>query len=235
MNEAINPTTCDRVEERIGFLYGELGDREARSFEQHRKSCSVCSSELGRFGVIKQSISAWRDQSLMLSLPETTRDLAPSASPPKRSALAALSSFFELSPLWMKGATGFAVVLLCVLLGLVVSGMLPKSQERSPVVSDSASQKAFHEAVDKGVKERLAQLASERESLNPAVNADKDKKPIQRNANVQKQLTVSTRQPNQRKPLSRAERDQLAADLRLRGNRDDDSLNLLGDRINRDE
>jgi hypothetical protein len=38
---------------------------------------------------------------------------------------------------------------------------------------------------------------------------------------------------NMRKPLTRAERERLAADLRLTPDDDEDSLQLLGDRINR--
>ena len=37
---------------------------------------------------------------------------------------------------------------------------------------------------------------------------------------------------NSRRPLTRAEREQLAADLRLLSTDDDVDLNLLGDRIN---
>jgi len=235
MNEFNNPTACSRVEERIAFLYGELPDREARAFEQHRKNCSVCASELTGFGSIKQSIGAWRDQSLTLTS-LNAQDVVVAAQSQRRAAWAAVSSFFELSPLWMKAATGFAVVLLCLLLGLGISRMLPRSQGRSPVVSDPASTQAFNEAVNKEVNKRLGELASERKPAKSEDIAIQKRKLPQRDSAAQKELRIAGTKPlNQRKPLSRAERDQLAADLRLIANADEDTLQLLGDRINRDE
>ena len=232
MNEVNIPATCDRVEERIAFLYGELGDREARTFERHRKNCLVCASELTRFGAIKQSISAWRDESLRLTAFDTT-NLALPAQLQWRSAWAALSSFFELSPLWLKAASGFAAVLLCLLLGLAIVGKLPGS--RQPIMSQPASEQAFNEAVNKEVNRQLAQLTPEKKSGNSDVILSDDKK-LRRNKAFQKQLTLASTTPvSQRKPLSRAERDQLAADLRLVADKDDATLQLLGDRINRDE
>jgi hypothetical protein len=44
---------------------------------------------------------------------------------------------------------------------------------------------------------------------------------------------TSSHMAKSRRPLSRAEREQLAADLRLLSTQEDDGLNLLGDRINR--
>lgn len=233
MNEVNTPIACARVEERIAFLYGELADREARAFEQHRKNCSVCASELAHFGTIKHSIGAWRDQSLRLTSLHST-DVAVPAHVEKRSAWAALSSFLELSPLWMKAATGFAVVLLCLLLGLAISGMLPRSQDRLPVGADPVSTQAFNEAVNKEVNRRLSEIASDTKPGKSDAMGTQERKLPQRNSAFPKQLKVATNPLNQRKPLSRAERNQLAADLRLINNTDEDTLQLLGDRINRD-
>ena len=47
-----------------------------------------------------------------------------------------------------------------------------------------------------------------------------------------KRVAASTQIAKSKRPLSRAERDQLAADLRLLSNQDDARLNLIADRIN---
>ena len=64
---------------------------------------------------MRESITAWRDEALsgFVSTP-----LATTAT--KKSALAALRQFFDLSPLWLKGATAFAVLAFCVLAALAI-------------------------------------------------------------------------------------------------------------------
>src|SRR4029450_4223227 len=105
----MNETTrmCERSDDLISYLYDELGESEKRSFEQHRSNCSICESEFAAFSPIRRSIVDWRDRSLgqlTASVPLTRLE-------PKRSALAAIRGFFDLAPLWMKGATTFAVLL----------------------------------------------------------------------------------------------------------------------------
>ena len=54
------------------------------------------------------------------------------------------------------------------------------------------------------------------------------------NHRVSKQVTKSAEWAKVRRPLSKSEREQLAADLRLLSGKDEDTLNLLGDRINQE-
>ena len=94
--------TCERSEELIGFLYGDLSELEARRFERHLNECAVCETELAAFGQIRQSIVEWRDETLGLApLPsaavESSAILQPQRS--ERSAIAALREFFAPSPL----------------------------------------------------------------------------------------------------------------------------------------
>jgi len=240
MSEVNNPTACGRAEDLVAFLYGELADREARSFEQHRGNCPVCESELAGFGSIRRSITAWRDQSLKSASFNSTTDAPVAAGQSHRpSALAAIRSFFELSPLWMKAATGFAVVILCLLSALAVLGMLQRSTSKSPVFSARYSQKDFDDAVNKEVKAQLDQLASRQKDNDVNTtpkNEEAGNKPVRSFETAQRTMTASVNTPQkQRKPLTRAERNQLAADLRLTVNKDEDKLQLLGERINRDE
>ncbi len=204
--------TCERAPDLMAFLYNEMDEREMREFRLHLQHCGQCREEAASLGIVRESIIAWRDEALagFVSTPVTRPR-------PRKSAVAALRQFFDLSPLWLKGATAFAMVAFFVLVGLVVVKL---QTNNAPVISTNA--KYTEQDVDRIVKEALA----------------KQEKPVETVAIVEtpkpKKSKVST--PNQlaksRRPLSRAEREQLAADLRLLSASDDENLYLLGDRIN---
>jgi hypothetical protein len=109
------------------------------------------------------------------------------------------------------------MVVFFVLVGLAVVKLQPNN---APVISTNA--KYTDQDVERIVKEALAQQEKPRETV-AVVESPKPKK-------------SKTSTPNQlaksRRPLSKAEREQLAADLRLLSTQDDASLYLLGDRIN---
>ncbi len=215
MNERQNSPTCERGSDLIAFLYGEVDEREARDFQLHLQQCSSCREEVASLGVVRESITAWRDEALagFVSSPVATQ-------PQKKSALAALRQFFDLSPLWLKGATAFAVVTFCVLVGLVVF-----RNNNNHVSSTNVNSGAIYTAqdVDRMVKEALAQQS-----------------PVKPPAEIKSEVVVAAKPPKTTvksarvtsRPLSKEEREQLAAELRLVSSDDNATLNLLGDRIN---
>jgi len=203
--------TCERAPDLMAFLYHEMNERETREFRLHLQHCGQCREEAGSLGIVRESIIAWRDEALagFVSTPMTTR--------PRKSAVAALRHFFDLSPLWLKGATAFAMVAFFVLIGLAVVKL---QSDNTPVISTNA--KYTDQDVEQIVKKALAQQEKPRETV-AIVETPKPKKA---KVSAPGQLAKS------RRPLSRAEREQLAADLRLLSTSDDASLYLLGDRIN---
>jgi len=216
MNEIQNSPGCERASDLIAFLYGEAGEHEARDFRLHLQQCSSCREEVASFGDVRQSITAWRDEALagFVSTPVT-------AQPKTKSALAALRQFFDLSPLWLKGATALAAVTFCVLAGLA----LFKSNH------NEVSTKVYTEQdINRIVKEALAQQARVQPPVetpspeNVAVNPTKPKPKSSR-------ASSSTQFARSQRPLSKEEREQLAAELRLSSD-DDATLHLIGDRIN---
>jgi hypothetical protein len=216
MNDTTNSPVCERISDLMAFLYNEMNERETRDFRLHLQECSNCREEVASFGLVRESIAAWRDEALagFVSTPLTV----------KRSALAALRQFFDLSPLWLKGATAFALVTFCVVTGLAIVRL-----KTSETVSTSEKPGAIYteQDVDRIVKEALAkQEKSPVEKAPETVVAVKSPRPKTR-SDTRPAQTV-----NGRRPLSRAEREQLAADLRLLSTDDDTRLNLLGDRIN---
>ena len=235
MNEANSLEICDRANDLIAFLYGELSEPEQRSFERHKRDCVACSSELASFGPIRQSIGMWRKRSLAMNSDISAAKSATPVVQTKRSALAAVRSFLDLSPLWMKTAAAFAVVLFCVLAGLAFARMIQKPE---PIQQPAAySAEDFRMAVEKEAAVRLSKLKEKEKQTRPVVEPEANGSPHkQRNTikETQRQSIAAAETPRKiRKPLTRAEREQLAADLRLTSDDDEDSLQLLGDRINR--
>ena len=218
MKEINNSPTCERASDLIAFLYDEASESEARDFKLHLQECSSCRDELASFGRVRESITAWRDEALsgFVSAP-----LPPKAT--SKSALAALRQFFDLSPLWLKAVTGFAVLTFCALAVLAFVRLQPKQQ----VVTVNDPHAIYsQEDVGRIVDEALAkQTLKAPETPTPQVSTIvKTSKP--------KRVAASTQIAKSKRPLSRAERDQLAADLRLLSNQDDARLNLIADRIN---
>lgn len=211
MNETNSPA-CERGSDLIAFLYNETDDRETRDFELHLQQCSTCREEIAAFGSVRESITAWRDEALSGFVATTPVR--------KKSALAALRQFFELSPLWLKGATAFALLAFCVLAALAIVRL----KTTAPTLTAANPAAVYtEEDVNRRVKEALANQPKPNQAVEtPAVVVASPKPKPQR-------ITKPSQVAKSRRPLSKSEREQLAADLRLLHDAD---LDLLGDRIN---
>ena len=135
MNERNNSPGCERASDLIAFLYNETNESENRDFERHLKECRACREEVASFGVVRESITAWRDEALsgFVSTPLP-------ATPGRKSAIAALRQFFDLSPLWLKGATAFAILAFCALAFFATVG--PDRTERGSAGSTPETPKS---------------------------------------------------------------------------------------------
>lgn len=198
MNEVQNSPACERAPELIAFVYNETSESEARDFELHLKQCSDCREEVASFGMVRESIVAWRDEALSGFVAQPLI-----AGAGRKSALAAFRQFFDLSPLWLKVASGFAVLSFCVLAALAFVNL----QTKELVVISNPNP-----------PQEVVRIVKEPEDIR-----------IKPEQNLKPRITRINANQRNRRPLTRAERDQLAADLRLLS---DDSLNLLSDRIN---
>ena len=202
---------CERASDLIAFLYNEADERERRDFQLHLNKCSICRDEVASFGVVRESITAWRDEALagFVSRPIETK---------RKSALAALRQFFDLSPLWLKGATAFAVVAICLLAAIAFVRLPSKNVAVATYTQED---------VNRIVKEELAKQENNKRAVETSTVAVVESPKPKKSRN-----SVSSQFAKSRRPLSKAEREQLAADLRLLSTDDDASLLLLGDRIN---
>jgi len=209
---------CERASDLIVVLYNEADERERRDFQLHLNECSTCREEVASFGVVRESITAWRDEALagFVSQPVATKA-------PRKSALAALRQFFDLSPLWLKGATAFAAVVFCA---LAVMAFVNLQRKNVPVPATVVSADLYtQEDVERLVNAALARQEKPKEPQSPLITVESPR-PTKSRSSTDAQLVKN------RRPLSKAEREQLAADLRLLSTSDDESLNLIGDRIN---
>lgn len=223
MNERQDSPVCERASDLMAFLYSEADERETRDFQLHVQQCSGCREELASFGAVRESITAWRDEALagFVSTPVA-------AQPQRKSAMAALRQFFDLSPLWLKGATAFAPVAFCVLAGLALF-----RSDNNHVSSTNVNPGVVYteQDVNRIVKEALAK----QQSVSPPAETPSHQQAVVRSSKPKpksSRASSSTQFAKSRRPLSKAEREQLAAELRLLSTSDDTTLRLLGDRIN---
>ena len=234
----MNNQVCERADDLIAFLYGELGDDDARKFQRHLHECARCETEFSAFGQIRQSIVSWRDEALGAAWsPEavTDRSLSPIAdrATTKPSALAAIREFFTLSPMWLKGAAAFASVLFCVCAVLAItylrSGPSPLMQAQSGKIYTKQDLEARvaqeREKMIASQQQPQKQTVKETVSLGPAPPIKIDNRITVAKANN----VVNSR--SSRKPLTRQERQELAADLGLVTSLDE-GLDLSNDTIN---
>ena len=223
-------STCERAGDLVSVLYGEATEREQCEFELHVKQCGECRAEFAAFANVREAIGEWRDEALsgFVSSPVV-------AAPPRKSALAALRQFFALSPMWMKGAVGFAAVAFCVLVVLALGRTSSPSSE-SPVVGGNRAAVYTKEDVERAVADALAkqeavaqkEAVAEKEHEQRVIEEVPEPKvivssPGAKSSNLAKS-TGSPRAPHERRPFSRAEREQLAAELRLVSSSDENDL-----------
>ncbi len=230
MNER---SVCHRSEDLVTYLYNEASAAEAQDFAGHLETCEACRAEFGVFSQVHESILLWRNEALGSAFSPASQAVEVPAEATtdsrqfvrreqKLPALAALREFFSVSPLWLRGATAFAALLLCVLGVLTISRML----QRQPQVAKNETQPGFSQrdidqAVQKGIDEGMAR--ANRANLPPKGEI---KMVRPQKAEIRIQLAANQSQPRSQRSrsLTRQERIQLAADLRLTPGRDEEEL-----------
>ena len=93
---------CDRQEQLIGFLYGELDPSESQAFEQHLFACADCRVELESLRTTRGQIAAWTPPDPHLDF-QIVRGPVPARPAPAR---------FRISPAW--GLAAAAVLVMAI-------------------------------------------------------------------------------------------------------------------------
>ena len=236
--QEVDTPSCGRENDLVTFLYGELSDVEKRSFESHIHACRLCQAQASEFRSIRESVAEWRYESLGRGYVASvaTSGLIDQR---KRSSLAALRAFFDLSPLWMKGAVGFVAILFCIFSALSVAYLRPAPAPlvtTTNVNSQGYSQEQMNALVERRVQEELARRKlTEAPSLVPPSLAVKPRTVQTRSrvfSNQSYEVASDARNGKARRPLSKTEREQLAADLRLVSSSNERGVDLVEDQIN---
>ena len=206
---------CHRAEDLVSYLYGEATAEEARDFSAHMQQCDACRAEFTVFNQVHDSIVTWRNEAIGAPSPASVGVMNASVATDvlvhherKLSALAALREFFSVSPLWLRGATAFAGLLLCALIVFAISRPWQQPVMTARDDDKKYTEKQFQEAVQKEVAQQVAKGTEE-----------KREKVVTPNGNPQPRAVVATRRSRPKTQLAnrltREEREQLAADLGL--------------------
>jgi hypothetical protein len=244
MGKNVIAPSCERGNDLIAFLYAEIDSSEERDFKHHMQYCAACKSAFAAFRGIRESVVAWRQESLEVVLsPSVVAEtgVAPTIlsrfGSRKPSALAAIREFFALSPLWMKGALAFASVLFCLFAVLAVARL--RETPKAPVavagnnkVSAGKEPNAINE---QPAQKQFGEITATQTPKTAVVPDNPPRRNMVRRVPNGSIEFVYNLTPKTRRPLTKAEREQLAADLRLISPKDDADLDLLGDRLNRQD
>src|SRR6267378_4214400 len=135
MKEDVLAPGCERKNDLVAYLYGELDPGERTAFRGHLQDCRSCSLEFAEFGNIRESVVAWRNEALVgVTSPAFPASPVIRADRPRPTALTALREFFNLSPPWMKGAVVFASLLFCLFAVLAAARL--RETPPAPVATD---------------------------------------------------------------------------------------------------
>lgn len=241
MAERASAPGCARANDLVALLYDEINEDEARDFELHLQNCSECKLEFLGFRQLRQSIVAWRDDSLSV-IPTSVvgrNSLSVSAglgpvSQKNRSAVFAVQQFFALSPLWMKSAVAFASVLFCIVASLAVFHLLEKSPPALVASERLYTEGELKAKIAEGIQS-LAQPDVRNGGGSPAPNVVRIGRQQEGNRRPVRPFGVPVFDSPRalRRPLTKSEREQLAADLRLTSPDDEEGLDLLDDRLSK--
>jgi hypothetical protein len=232
MSNTTDKPVCHRADDILAFLYDEASGTEAADFANHMNTCAACRTEFTLLTGVRESMSQWRSEVLGSTWrvePVTAVDSRRSlkAEPGRHlSAIAALREFFAISPLWLRGATAMAAVLFCLLVTLFGARML-RTPEKLYTQDEVTAQ----------VQRQLDQLQKESQRAAAVSKKAVSDQVADEGGSSQNASTSSTETPprqkvatkSSRRFLSREEREQLAADLRLKPTTDDEDLTFLLD------
>jgi predicted anti-sigma-YlaC factor YlaD len=168
MQDVNGRPVCHRAEDLVTYLYGEASESDARDFRAHLQECDACRSEFAVFDQMHESIVVWRNEALGTSFTHAAVVAEPAVaatqftrSERRLSAVEALREFFSVAPLWLRGATAFAGLLLCALLIFAVSRSW---QKPIPVPNETAETRFTKADLDRAVAEAKMQVAREQQT-----------------------------------------------------------------------
>ena len=228
MHEVKQRPACHRAEDLVTYLYGEAGEADARDFSQHLQQCDACRSEFGVFNQVHDSILTWRNEALGAAFDPRAAAIGSAVESSqfvrherKLSALAALREFFTVSPLWLRGATAFAALLLFI---LGIAMVVQRSSKSVEVANQRGQERMYtHDEMKAAVNDAIEKTKTELSQRTSTTAGPVEPKRVDsRNQSA----TISQNKAARPHGLSRQEREQLAADLRLTNPAEEEEMQL---------
>src|SRR5262245_15234736 len=236
MQEMNERPVCHRAEDLVTYLYGEAGESDARDFREHLQQCDACRSEFAVFNQVHESILVWRNEALGPAFNPAAIAADPAVDSTqfvrherKLSALAALREFFSVSPLWLRGATAFAALLLCALL-IFAAARIWRQPTSNGENEAKYTDKQLREEVEKQVKEQVAKMNQTQAQTPTPEKVQEAPAPQPQRTQIATDRDRTHTHPRNR--LTREERVQLAADLGLIQGREEEMPFVLPDQPN---
>jgi hypothetical protein len=207
---------CHRAEDLVTYLYDEATAEEARDFSAHMQQCDACRAEFTVFNQVHDSIVTWRNEAIgsVAQVPQFTSAANAFVANEvvqherKLSALAALREFFSVSPLWLRGATAFAGLLLCALIVFAIS----RAWQQPVATASDGNKKYTEEQFQQAVQKQVEQIGKANEAKREQVITPTNDDVQPRDQVIARRSRPKTQSANR---LTGEEREQLAADLGL--------------------
>ena len=237
MREIHERPVCHRAEDLVSFLYGELSQTETLDYGNHLQHCDACRGEFAVFNNLHDSMQLWRKEALGVSFNPAQIAAEPVISSTqfvrhgrKLSAISALREFFSVSPLWLRGATAFAGLLLCALGVMMIAQVSRRPAVSTEIVSVPKERTYTQQEVDAEVAKAVDRTTREQQAINQNQTAQNaGLKDQSHPAGKRPQVAVNQIKNTRPRRLNRQEREQLAADLRLTSPADEEELLSLPD------
>jgi hypothetical protein len=237
MKESSDIQTCSRANDLVAYLYGEANERAKQDFQGHLLVCPLCRSDMNDFGSVRESIGLWRTQALdsagafapdmkLASAYQSQTDAS------SRSIFGAIRDFFAFSPMWIRGATAFATLLIAALAVFALMTFFGRTE--SPVVerqNQPAPAKQEPAVSPTAPEEKVVAVRDEKVSKPEAQAVRKPfTKRTVKNSSVSVSQLAANKQNRQQKAaaLSAEERSQLS-DLLIAERENEDTVPRLYD------
>lgn len=235
MKETSDIQACSRANDLVAYLYGEASERAKQDFQGHLLVCPLCRSDMDDFGGVRESIGLWRTQALDsadayapdMKLASAYQSQSDST---HRSIFGAIRDFFAFSPMWVRGATAFASLLVAAL--VVVALMTLFGRTESPVVERQTQPAPIKQELANPAntpEEKVIAVSEEKRSISDAPLVQKPAtKKVVRNTRVNGNQLAANKQNRKAAELSAEERSQLS-DLLIAERENEDSVPRLYD------
>lgn len=233
---------CQRKEDLITYLYGELSGIEETNFKQHLDNCLSCKKEVSEFGMLRENLQTWQ-------APETPRIVLDLPLERPRSLREILQELGSVLPAWFKYGTGFATASAAALLLLAIFNTQIRYDQNgfsfnvalfnnNPVSTKTVN--VVNESNEETTKAMIAKALSDKEAQ---INQALDEKRAQIEVQLRKQIDFLSSELSEKsssqlskaslelKRQHRAELERALQQIQRQGSTaidDDDPFNLWG-------